>query len=494
MGLRELIPWRPVPELIDYLRAAAADDGSRVGVMGDDGEKLGGWPGTHELCWGREAWVEKCFTALEKNEDWLTTLTPADWLVGHPPSTRIYIPTSSYVEMTQWALPADESAVFGRLRAEAESKGSPAARFLRGGLWRNFQARYREINDLHKQMLRVSAAVDQLPEGADRERALDHLYRGQSNDCYWHGLFGGIYIVHMRMATLAELIAAEDIVQGNAPQAGVADYDLDGRDEILIGTPGQSVLIDPAEGAGIGSWDLRAARVALASVLRRRPEAYHQKLKRATDATNRALATHIEYDDHERRSALLRVRDTEGREIGGFVSGEWRVESATESEAVLSRLAPGSYVRKRVLVDGSRRNGSLSVEVEIQNRGVGAFRGWIELEWNINLMGGGGNEHAYYQAGKVEHRHDGSGSVGPGEPLSFGNEHEGVDIVTQLEPAGAQEWSSVDTVSNSEAGFELIHQGSCLIQRWPLEIGPAETRSFSTTFSVTQSRDRAAED
>ena len=34
---------------------------------------------------------------------------------------------------------------------------------------------------------------------------------GQSNDCYWHGLFGGIYIGHMRLATCEHLIAAEDL-------------------------------------------------------------------------------------------------------------------------------------------------------------------------------------------------------------------------------------------------------------------------------------------
>src|SRR4029078_6951020 len=98
----------------------------------------------------------------------------------------------------------------------------PAARFLRGGMWRNFAARYREVNELHKQMLRVSAAVDAMPAGPARDRALDHLYRGQSNDCYWHGLFGGIYLVHMRMATLAELIAAEELVLGDAAAGGGA--------------------------------------------------------------------------------------------------------------------------------------------------------------------------------------------------------------------------------------------------------------------------------
>ena len=132
---------------------------------------------------------------------------------------------------------------------QATEQDSPALRFLRGAMWRNFQARYREVNDLHKQMLRVSRAVDAMPAGAARDEALDHLYRGQSNDCYWHGLFGGMYIVHMRMATLAELIAAEDIALGDSAMAGVADFDLDGIDEVALGTTGQTVLVDLAEGA-----------------------------------------------------------------------------------------------------------------------------------------------------------------------------------------------------------------------------------------------------
>ena len=280
-GLRYRIPWQPTSDLIAYLRQNATSDGHRLGTMGDDGEKFGGWPGTYELCWGKGRWVDDCFDALAANASWLSTVTPTDWLEREPPVGRVYVPTASYVEMTQWALPANEANTFERLMTEASGSGSPALRFLRGGLWRNFQARYREINDLHKQMLRASAAVEQMPHGAERERALDHLYRGQSNDCYWHGLFGGIYLPHMRLATLAELIAAEDLAVGPAAPAasGVADYDLDGVDEVLLGSAGQSVLIDVAEGGGIGSWDLRASRLAAASVLRRRPESYHERLR-----------------------------------------------------------------------------------------------------------------------------------------------------------------------------------------------------------------------
>ena len=511
-GLRYRIPWHPVPDLIKYLHDAATEGGERLGIMGDDGEKFGGWPGTWELCWGKEAWIEECFSALEENADWLTTVTPSAWMNTHPPIGRIYVPTASYVEMTEWALPPEEAKVFHRLLAEATDKDRPAARFLRGGMWRNFQARYREINDLHKQMLRVSAAVEVMPAGELRDRALDHLYRGQSNDCYWHGLFGGVYIVHMRMATLAELIAAEDLVLGGRALSGVADYDLDGRDEVLIGSSGATVLIDPAEGGGIGSWDLRASRVALASVLRRRPEAYHAQLRAAeakasadTAAAGEAISPHeqfaakehglsryLVYDDYERRSGLVRVLDAAGKEVGDFVTGEWALESTSDSQAVLTRASGGLMVRKTIALAGGRMEGSLIVTMQLSANAN--FAGTGELEWNLNLLGGGGNPDAYYRWNGEEVRHDTRGSVLAATQLNFGNGYEGVDISVEIDPPTAQNWFAVETVSNSEAGFERVYQGSCLTQRWPLKLAAGASATFATTFRLTQSRDRCAKE
>ena len=216
-GLRYRIPFRPVEEVIDYLREHATEDGELVGMMGDDGEKFGTWPGTWELCHGTGGWVERFFTALETNAAWLTLLPPAEALRRHPPIGRVYLPTGSYAEMGEWSLPVEARREFSHLLHEAVAHERPEARWMRGGFWRSFQVNYREINDLHKQMLRVSRKVDALRNGRtgavtapQLARMTDHLYQGQSNDCYWHGLFGGIYLSHMRLATLEHLIAAED--------------------------------------------------------------------------------------------------------------------------------------------------------------------------------------------------------------------------------------------------------------------------------------------
>ncbi len=511
-GLRYLIPFRPVDELIGYLRAAATKDGDRLGIMGDDGEKFGAWPGTYEHCWGKGRWIDDCFEAIAENADWLTTVTPSEWMSREPPIGRIYVPTSSYVEMTQWALPPDDANTFHAVLEKAIETRSPAVPFLRGGLWRNFQARYREVNDLHKQMLRASAAVEAMGPGPIRDRALDHLYRGQSNDCYWHGLFGGVYIVHMRMATFAELIAAEDLAAGDDGTFGAADYDLDGLDEVLLGTSGQTVLVDVAEGAGIGSWDLRASRVALASVMRRRPEAYHKTLREMEAARARGeraagktatsihdvllaketgLSAALVYDDHERRSGLVRLLGADGRQVGDFVNGPWKVEQATDRQLVTSRTDGPVTLRKTVALDGGRTDADLSVAVTAA--AVAGFEGVLELEMNINLSGGGGNPSAYYRVGDEETRHDAAGSAPTGTELAFGNRYEGVDITAIAEPAAESSWSSVETVSNSEAGFERMYQGSCLTFQWPIRLAPGEQQSFEVHFRVTQSRDRAAE-
>ena len=281
--LRYGIPFGSLHEIVERLEANATAAGDRLGFMGDDGEKFGGWPGTSTHCWGPNGWVDGFFGAVEASTA-ITTVTPSDWLAGHRPIGRIYIPTASYFEMGEWALPADQGPAFEAAVKTAEGEGAAWGRWLQGGFWRNFQVKYREVNDLHKQMLRASDLVAGMPPGPDADRARDHLHQGQSNDCYWHGVFGGIYISHMRLATHEHLIAAEDLVDRSARLAGTVgdaiarvDTDLDGTDNILVTAAGQVAVIDPGEGGGLGTWDIRAVRHALTAVMRRRPEAYHAK-------------------------------------------------------------------------------------------------------------------------------------------------------------------------------------------------------------------------
>jgi alpha-amylase len=552
-GLRYRIPFKPVEDLISYLSARQTADGRFVGMMGDDGEKFGSWPGTFEYCWSREHWVDRCFDAIESSRDWLSTVTPSEWLDSQPPTKRVYFPTNSYVEMTEWVLPADEQPVFVSLLEKARERNEPAARFLRGGFWRNYQARYREVNELHKQMLRVSDKVDQMAEGPTRARALDHLYQGQSNDCYWHGLFGGIYIVHMRMATLNHLIAAEDIADQAAAAGGVtepfgarlADTDLDAIDEVIVASSGQTVVVDTGEGAGISSWDLRASRVALASVMRRRPEAYHERMVAADEAAEAqaigeaptgghaaaaatdapasihdiltmkepGLVAFLHYDRHERRSGLVHLLPADGStdetalrhvtydELGDFAEGAFEA-TLVEADRVVARrlgalkLAGGVQplvIEKSFRFGGDRTDPKLALEVSLENPGDVRLVFELAVEWNVNLMGGGHNPAAYYESESGKRTpHDASGEVDVAANIVFGNDYEGVRVVARPEPPARLTWYPVETVSNSEAGFERVYQGSSLLFRWPVSLAPGGKLGFSVAFDTTQQTDRAA--
>ena len=537
-GLRYRIPFRDVEEVIAYLREHATDDGERIGTMGDDGEKFGAWPTTWEHCWGERRWVERFFDALERNADWLTTTTPSTWLDGHPPIGRVYIPTGSYEEMGQWALPADESRAFERILHADRDEGRPEVRWMRGAFWRNFQVKYREINDLHKQMLRTSDAVNEMPAGPSRELALDHLYQGQSNDCYWHGLFGGIYINHMRLATCEHLIAAEDLAEqasGRQHRAEIRDLDLDGRDEVRLGAPGQTISVDLDDGAGIGAWDIRPVRHALGSVMRRRPEAYHQLLRdydaaRASgepvaghdsDATSihdivrakeEGLSALIRSDPYERRSGLVRflAADTDvgawaagdAIELGDLIDGRFQLDTLERDRLVVSRVGSiqtdgrmaAVRVSKEIVLGGGRRDPTLGLTVTVENQSADQINAVFGIEWTLMLLGGGGNPSAWIETDGLRTAHDTYGQASGLRTMRQGNDWVGISVATTLSETAELWWAPVEAICNSEAGFERVYQGAGQLFWWPLSLQSGGSWTVSVQQSISTVRDRTLEE
>jgi 4-alpha-glucanotransferase len=541
-GLRYRIPFAEVDDVIGYLRDHATEDGERLGTMGDDGEKFGAWPTTWEHCWGPGRWVERFFETLDANADWLTTMPPSDWTVGHYPVGRVYLPTGSYAEMGEWALPADEGLAFGTALRRARAENRPEARWLRGAIWRNFQVRYREINDIHKQMLATSDLVAGLPAGPTRTAATDHLMAGQSNDCYWHGLFGGIYLPDLRVAALSRLIAAEDLAIGDEPVSGVLrDTDLDGRDEVVLTGPGQFVTIKLEEGGGIARWDLRAAGHPLAAVMRRRPEAYHETLRahelarhddgdRAEPADGGAPASihdivkvkqegllhHLIYDDYERRSGLIRILPPEttpeaaasgsGAELGDLRDGAWSVDAAGGLDAgrVVARRAgriraDGQTIpvdaSRTITLGGGRLDPRLEMRLEIVHSGTAGdppIDALVAVEWSTMLLGGGHNPAAWIEIDDERTAHDSTRTAARVRRIAAANEFLGVAIETTTDHAVEAWIAPIETVSNSEAGFELVYQGSAALFVEPLRLRAGERWALRIVHEVAVARERFA--
>lgn len=533
-ALRYTIPWRPVQETIDLLHALASRDGERILVMGDDGEKFGSWPGTREHCWGngRQAgWIEEFFSELERNDTWLHTTPPGEYAREHAALGRIYIPTASYIEMSEWALPPRKSYVFGQLLHKLQAAHeNDVLQFMRGGFWRNFLVRYPEVNNQHKKMLRVHNAV--YAAGATDEHGLKHLWKAQSNDTYWHGLFGGIYMGHVRSAIYHHLIAAENAaqraMQGEGPwqRYEFTDFDCDSREELLIEGHQQNIYLDPQRGGTLFEWDMRRSAHNLLCVMTRREESYHRALReheqkrrrRATESgpiedqnTANAENPHTivrtkEPDldrflviDRYRRSSLIdhflapgtnleRFAQARYEEMGNFIEQPYEVQVKQDEAGitiVLERegqvrrqgaLAPQNVKVNKILAVPRERE-ELRVRYIIENRSETHLHTRFASEWNFHLLGGGGNEQAYYfvQNYEIENtRFDSSGEVTQVEHVRIGNSWLQQEVVFALsEPATLWRYS-IDTVNGSEAGFERSHQGSCLTLLWPLFLEPGQ--------------------
>jgi len=95
--------------------------------------------------------------------------------------------------------------------------------FLKGGFWRNFFIRYPEANDMHKKMLfisnKINGKLDAIQKDSEKRRLLnarEHVWAGQCNCAYWHGVFGGVYTSYLRNGLYSHIIKAEDALAGAA--------------------------------------------------------------------------------------------------------------------------------------------------------------------------------------------------------------------------------------------------------------------------------------
>jgi len=286
--LRYLIPFATVEKVIDELKRQADMNPDGLAVYADDGEKFGVWPKTHQHCY-TEGWLEQLFEAFAANSDWLEIVSLGDAAATNP-AGRAYLPTASYAEMLHWSLPSKAFVEFEEFEEwlKEEGKFERYGRFVHGGHWRGFLAKYEEANLMHKRMLMVS---DELAEFASKypaktgiiDKARHHLYAGQCNCPYWHGVFGGLYLPHIRKAIFENLIKAENLILSkvNQPKKAVFDFDCDGKDEVIVTTGKFVSIIKPFYGGMLLELDNREAAVTLTDTLKRRKEGYHHKLAEA---------------------------------------------------------------------------------------------------------------------------------------------------------------------------------------------------------------------
>jgi alpha-amylase len=526
--LRYMIPFQEVHKSIDYLRECATEDGSRCAVIHDDGEKFGIWPGTHTHVY-ENRWLENFFEALSENSDWLHCQTYSEYMAKSGALGRTYLPTASYHEMMAWSLPPEMQRRLDRV--EQIASGTEAADdfkiFLRGGFWRNFLAKYPESNNIQKRMLRISRDLDRLDaqDSPAMEEARKLLHQGQCNCAYWHGVFGGLYLNHLRTGLYEKLIAAQtiidDLCHSNDKWVSTTteDFDGDGRDEIFLENNKMSLALSPEDGGTLFELDFKDPCFNFLNTLSRRDELYHDALRggnvdlgqeNSGDQSIHDLAKVKEdglekllvYDPYRRSSLRDRflAMDTTAedlwacreREFGDFATGSYCAKTAGGRVTLVRQgyLMLGKPLKVRVQKTLRVDPCASSVEIlyDIANMSDTAFEALFGVEFGINLLAGDAHDR-YYRSDEKDLGRPRLGSRGCEAALShlaLRDEWMGVEFGLRLdEPAQIYRFA-LDTVSQSEGGQERIYQGSIVIPCWRAALGPGEEMAQSLTVELTK--------
>jgi alpha-amylase len=147
---------------------------------------------------------------------------------------------------------------------------------------------------------------------------------------------------------------------------------------------------------------------------------------------------------------------------------------------------------RHLRLGGGRLDPTLLVETSLTNTSDIDFDAVLAIEWNVMLLGGGANPAAWYELDGRRIPHDSSSAMTSCRGLRSGNDDVGVVIDTRLDPPAAVSLAPIETVSNSEAGFELVYQGSTMVLAWPVALAAGQTCSVVVDHHVTVRRDASS--
>ena len=118
---------------------------------------------------------------------------------------------------------------------------------------------------MHKKMQALSLLCRRLGDPPGARRAIG---RAQCNDAYWHGVFGGLYLPHLREAIWRNLASAEaELRRGQGLGVEVFDLDGDGHDEIWIHSDQFSAVISPRRGGALEEYTIFGSGMNYANTL-----------------------------------------------------------------------------------------------------------------------------------------------------------------------------------------------------------------------------------
>ena len=528
--LRYLIPFSSPDEVINYCREISQQQPGGVLVFGDDGEKFGTWPNTKKHVY-EDGWLKNFFQALTDNRDWIDTCTLATAIEQTQPQGKIFLPDCSYREMTEWSLPVDRQIQQDELTHQLENdpRWKQIQSFMSGGFWRNFKVKYPETNLMYSRMMYVSKllqeAIDSGVSESVIEAARDHLYQGQCNCSYWHGAFGGIYLPHLRNAVYQHLLFAENLLRRSLNsetsfvESDSSDFNFDGRVEVRLANENISAWLSPHAGGHVYELDLMSIGHNLGATLARRKEAYHAKvLQGQNQSDNEAASIHdmvvfkqegldekLQYDlrlrnslvDHfwDENVTLDAIARSQAMERGDFADGDFGAKirrSADRIQVMMAREGNAWGIPLKITKGLTLCKGSDEVEIAYLIEGLPSDRSLrFAVEFNFAGLPDGQDDRFFSDHAGNKLGHLGQQIELPAaKKLSLTDQWLGLQLSLELD-AEATIWAyPVQAVSQSESGFESVHQAVCVEPTWTIRGDVTGRWSSRMTLKMHTAADR----
>ena len=556
--LCRMAPDSPPGKILKAI-ALRARDGARCVTMALPGEGFGAAldsSATHCFGSGR-GWVRRFFTALTDNAHWLKMVSFGTVIDRMRPTDRAYPPASVSAPVAAAAYGSRGASfveVVADIRRGRDWTLERAAPFLRGAPWDQLLAHYPEINRLHKRMLRTSSEVARLRaavrEGGpadDRAEALEEatraLYKGQNGAAYVLGTEIGAQDPAVRAQAWASLLRAEYTVAtafGELRRQRVerADYDCDGRAEVLVGTAHLCAILAPASGGALVELDAWSLPGNLLNVRTRRDEPEHALVKHqenlpkvVLEATPGAdveieedevaeslgegeepppmrvhdpsLAARLHYDRHVRASfldhflgpeaTLQNVRMGRFPEAGDFASADYQLLQLEEEGDTVVTVARDGNVNEGAalrLVRIQKRFAFASdvpgfdVRYEIINRYHEPVRSRFAVELNLGLDGACGPGVFLEAAADVRVPLTELGDHPNVTSVALVDENRGYRVILTFHTPAHLWHYPIETISRTPKGLAPVFQGVCLLAWWPVELWGQERKRLDISVLV----------
>ena len=511
--LRYLIPFSEPGETVEYCRQLAQQRSGSVVVFGDDGEKFGTWPDTKQHVY-ENGWLQRFFEALDENRDWLKTSTLNQAVTETQSRGKVFLPDASYREMTEWALPVQRQIEFDNLTHSVENDGrfQQLKKFIGGGFWRNFKVKYPESDEMYARMMYVSRLLKTAETKNVNQsiiaQARDHLYQGQCNCSYWHGAFGGIYLPHLRNAVYQQLIEAEKLLESELKSSETwvdctdGDFNFDGQNEVRLANDKLVAWIKPHEGGYLYELDLRNIAHNLLATMQRRPESYHEKIRNhKSDAgahehedaasihdrvvfKQEGLENCLNYDQHLRKSLVdhfwpadVDVHDVAratATELGDFYNGDFQAaarKNPDRMQVVLKRTGAADGHEIKITKGVTLDKGASQIEVAYLLEGLPKDKSFhFGVEFNFAGLPERQDDRFFSDKdGKAIGQLGSILDMRKTDRISLTDGWLDLQVQLSLEQETDIWTFPIHSVSQSESGFELVHQSVVVQPHWVIK-------------------------